>query len=110
MLDLLAKVPAKDTHLVYVVRKALRDHLANRGVASWILAQPAISWSQSDIRALADVALAVKSEAAGTFVLRHLDVLEASRPLLSAALNHSAQYAPSSEQDTSSARARKQSA
>ncbi|MSU35581.1 MAG: c-type cytochrome [Pedosphaera sp.] len=106
LLNLLSKVPSDDTHLLYVVRKSLRDHLMNKDVFSWVLAQN--KWSEADIRALADVTLAVKSEAAGTFLLRQLPLLETKRGLLSSALKHAAQYAPPSELEAIATFARRQ--
>lgn len=91
LLERLARVPPEDTHLRYVVRKAIRDLLRSEVTFAEVAAA---SWSQSDVRALADIAVAVKSETAGAFLLRHVPELEADRPLLRAALEHAAQFAP----------------
>ncbi|MBI2928002.1 MAG: c-type cytochrome [Verrucomicrobia bacterium] len=91
LLDLRAKVPPADTHLLYVVRKAIRDQLKDDAVFAEVAAA---QWSTGDIRTLADVALAVKSETAGAFLLRHLDALQGDREVLSGALQHAAQFAP----------------
>ena len=106
LLDRLASANPADTHLVYTLRKVLRDHLLDNGVFQSVLDSTA--YSPSDIRALTDVALAVKSETAGTFVLRHLKQIEQNRSLLSAALKHAATYAPSSELEAIAAFARQQ--
>jgi hypothetical protein len=58
-LDLLARVPAEDTHSRYVVRKSIRDQLNNDTVFQEVVAQ---KWSDSNLRALADIAVAVKTE------------------------------------------------
>jgi putative heme-binding domain-containing protein len=94
LLDRLAATPAADTHLVYTLRKAIRDHLLEPTIFQSILADGA--WGEGEIRALADVALAVRSEAAGSFLLKHLGLLESHRGLLSAGLKHAAQFAPPS--------------
>ncbi len=95
LLNLIARIETEDTHQIYVARKSLRDQLVDRNIFSWVLGQD--NWSATDIQALADVALAVKSEIAGTFLLRQLPALGPNRKLLSSALKHAAQYAPPSE-------------
>jgi putative heme-binding domain-containing protein len=94
LLDLRARVPAADTHLLYVVRKAIRDQLKDDAVIAKALSAP---WSDADARALADVALAVNSEGSGIFLLRHLAALQRDRAQLSTALRHAAQHAPVAE-------------
>jgi len=96
LLELRARVPADDTHLLYVVRKAIRDQLNHRGVFDKVFEA---QWTEAEIRALADVAVAVKSPPAGTFLLRHLSRLNQDRATLSAALQHAARYAPPTELD-----------
>jgi putative heme-binding domain-containing protein len=91
LLELLARVPPADTHLRYAVRKSLRDLLRDEATFAEVAAT---QWSQPDVLALAGVALAVRSETAGAFLLQHLPELEADRPLLRTALEHAAQFAP----------------
>jgi putative heme-binding domain-containing protein len=57
------------------------------------------NWSTSQLQALADVAVAVKSERAGAFLNQQLAKLEFERPALVSALQHIARYAPVKELD-----------
>ena len=106
LLNLIAKIETDDTHQIYVARKSLRDQLADHTIFSWVLGQD--NWSGADVQALANVALAVKSEIAGTFLLRQLPLLRSTRRLLSSALKHAAQYAPPSELEAIALFARKE--
>lgn len=105
LLDLRARVPDADTHLLYVVRKALRDQLKQDTVFDKVLDE---RWDEAEARALADVALAVPSERAGMFLMRHLVVLQGRREQLSTALQHAAQHAPAAELEPIAAFARQQ--
>ncbi|MBI4657803.1 MAG: hypothetical protein HY735_02950, partial [Verrucomicrobia bacterium] len=96
LLDLVARVPATDTHLLYVVRKALREQLNADLTFTRVLET---QWSDADLRALADVAVAVKSPLAGAFLLRNLSRLNQDRATLSTVLQHAARYAPASDLD-----------
>ncbi|HEU0010953.1 MAG TPA: c-type cytochrome [Verrucomicrobiae bacterium] len=97
LLDLRARVPAADTHLLYVVRKSLRDQLQSESVFDEVNRQ---QWSESDTLALADVAIGVKSPAAATFLLRLLPRLSQAKnpsPPIAEVLKTVARYAPESE-------------
>lgn len=96
LLDLRAQVPAEDTHLLYVVRKAIRDQLNEVEIFEQVLATN--GWSEADLRALAEVTVAVPSPPAATFLLRQLAWLpETGSPSLSDALRHAARFAPEDE-------------
>src|SRR5206468_12870641 len=69
LLDALAKADRADTHLVYVLRKALRDQLLVDGVFTRLLKE---NLSEQNRRAIADVAVAVPSAEAGAFLVRHV--------------------------------------
>jgi putative heme-binding domain-containing protein len=97
LIDLRAHVPSTDTHLLYVVRKALRDQLQSESVFAWVNSQ---SWSESDTLALADVAIGVKSATAATFLLHQIAVLSKkpnAQPPVADVLKHVARYAPEME-------------
>jgi len=96
LLHLRARVPVGDTHLTYVVRKALRDHLLNAEVLQRVLATEA-TWSAADNRVFADVLLAVPSAGAGTFLLRHLSALALAPAELSSVLVHAARHVSEAE-------------
>ncbi|MEW6304014.1 MAG: PVC-type heme-binding CxxCH protein [Verrucomicrobiota bacterium] len=91
LLELLAKVPPEDTHLRYAVRRTLRDQLRNDVVAAAVLGE---HWSPEELNALADVALAVKSEKAALLLMKQqpLDVADAN--LRSRTLQHIVRYGP----------------
>lgn len=94
LLELRARVPAEDTHLLYVVRKSTRDQLNTDATFAKVLEE---GWNDAEVRALADVVVGVKSSRAGTFLLRNLSRLDQNRASLSAALQHAARYAPAAE-------------
>ncbi len=97
LLSLRQRVPKEDTHLLYVVRKSIRDHLNEDAIFGKVANA---KWSPGELNALADVAVAVKSERAGSFLNKHLATLDLDRPTLTAALQHIARYAPASELDS----------
>jgi putative heme-binding domain-containing protein len=88
--------PAQDTHLVYVLRKALRDHLQQPGTLSKLDVSPKYH------RYVADVAVAVKSEEAGAFLVNHLLASRSYAPAgeLPKYLRHAARYAPERQLDS----------
>jgi putative heme-binding domain-containing protein len=108
LLDLHSRVAANDTHLLYVVRKSLRDQLRLEGVFQKLLAE---NLSEPDKQAITDVSLGVTNAAAATFLLRQLPELSKTKnpsPSVADILKHAARYAPESELDqlASFARAR----
>jgi putative membrane-bound dehydrogenase-like protein len=97
LLDLRARVPISDTHLLYVVRKSLRDQLQSESVFDEVNRQ---KWSDADLLALSDVAIGVKSPAAATFLLGQLPRLSKTRdpsPSIAEVLRTVARYAPEGE-------------
>jgi putative heme-binding domain-containing protein len=82
-------VPAEDTHLLYVVRMALRDQL--RPAANW--SSPVLaSLKEADARAVADVALGVPSAEAAAFLLAHVQGVPQQTGFLTRAVHHVARY------------------
>jgi putative heme-binding domain-containing protein len=69
LLALRHSAPESDTHLVHVVRMALRNQL--RRADTWETVG-AGKWSEKDARALADVALGVPLRDAGHFLTAHI--------------------------------------
>ena len=93
ILDALAAAPAADTHRIYVLRKALRDHLQAPGVFAQVGSRQ--DWSASDRRAFADVVLAVPSAEAASYLIGRLESLDDKTvPTLGEALRHAARHAP----------------
>ncbi|HEV3261818.1 MAG TPA: PVC-type heme-binding CxxCH protein [Gemmataceae bacterium] len=70
LLDLRHKVPADDTHLLHVVRMALRDQLKPAG--NW-QKLPAGARKEADARAIADVAPGVHSPEAAAYLISQLE-------------------------------------
>jgi putative heme-binding domain-containing protein len=69
LLELRHAVPKDDTHLLHVVRMALRDQLRPAGAFEELKTR---RWAERDAGALADVALGVRNAAAAEFLLAHL--------------------------------------
>src|SRR5438093_1077390 len=87
---------ASDTHLDYVVRKALRDQIKADGVLTRLRRE---NRSEQDARAIADVAVAVPSAEAGEFLLRHVQKYSEKQETLVNYLRHAARYAPEKDLD-----------
>lgn len=99
LLSLVQRVPKEDTHLLYVARKSLRDQLAPEENFRRLLDA---KLSDADLRSITDVAIAVKTPAAATFLLRQLPELSKAKnpsPSIADILKHAARYAPESELD-----------
>ena len=85
LLELRHAVPKEDTHLLHVVRMALRDQL--RADATWA-ALPLGQWTERDARAVADVALGVPSAPAGAYLLQHIRHVPGGGPRLVDCVHH----------------------
>ncbi len=97
LLAALAEAPASDTHLVYSLRQALRDQLSDPAVMTWV---NETSWPDAEVLALADAAVAVHSEGAGSFLVDQLARLTGPGDLAARALAHAARHAPTAALDT----------
>ena len=97
LLALRRRAPEADTHLVYVVRKALRDQLTVEGALTRLAGQ---AMSEQDARTVADVAVAVPSTEAGQFLLRHVQKYSQSNEALADCLRHAARFAPEKDLDS----------
>jgi len=91
LLDARRQAPADDTHLVYVLRMALRNQLREPAVCAGL---PLPQWSPSDESAIADVALAVPTAGSAEFLLHHLQKDMESRAQAAVELRHVARYLP----------------
>jgi putative heme-binding domain-containing protein len=69
LLELLHGAPAEDTHLIHVVRMALRDQFQSS--KEW-KCLPLSGWTEKDARAVADIATGVPAPDAAQFLLAHL--------------------------------------
>jgi putative heme-binding domain-containing protein len=100
LLDLRWKVPAADTHLLYTVRKALRDQLRKDSVFSQVLAD---QWTEQENRGIADVCVAVTNSNAASFLLSHLQKYSEPRKVTAPYLQHAARFLPADRIDDLSA-------
>jgi putative heme-binding domain-containing protein len=96
LLELRRQVDPSDTHLLYVVRRALRNQLAAEGT---LAAVEGMKLDDSQVNAIADAALAVDSPEAGNFLLAHLGQLAADKGRLEHYLLHAVRYATSADAD-----------
>lgn len=90
------RVPAADSHLLYGVRLALRNQLVSAGN---LTRSQASGLSETDARALADVAVAVSTPEAGTFLLKHIQQYNEDKETLSRYLRHAARYVAEGQMD-----------
>jgi putative heme-binding domain-containing protein len=94
LLDLRASVPAEDTHLLYTVRVAMRDHLRDPAIFD---RARATEWNESDSRAIADAASGITTPGAARVLLAHLQRVSEPRERMVHYLRHIARYAPAAE-------------
>jgi putative heme-binding domain-containing protein len=93
----LSGADAADTHLVYVVRKSLRDQLLDPTTISEALST---DWNPAEVQMLADVAIAVPTAEAAALLARNLPTLAGNphpHPSIADVLKHAARYAPETE-------------
>jgi putative heme-binding domain-containing protein len=91
LLDLRHRVPDEDTHTLYVARKALRDQLLSTATFERLAAS---NLSEADARAVAAVALGVKSQASAAFLLDQVQKYSFKKGVLSESLRHAARFLP----------------
>jgi putative heme-binding domain-containing protein len=87
-------VPVEDGQLLYTVRMALRNQVLPEANLARLQEE---HLNEKDSRAIADVALGVKSAEAGRFLLKHVETYSEPREKLTAYLQHGARYAPGAE-------------
>ncbi|MCI0746568.1 MAG: c-type cytochrome, partial [Verrucomicrobia subdivision 3 bacterium] len=85
------RVPKSDNHLLHTVRMALRNQLQVEGAFAKLQNPPV---TENDSRAVADVAVAVASEAAGAFLLRHVERFSEPPETAGKYLRHVAKHLP----------------
>jgi putative heme-binding domain-containing protein len=87
LLQLRHQVPAKDTHLLHVVRMALRDTLIP--AATWAKVP---AFGEKDSRAIADVCLGLRSIESAAFLLDHIKGWREAKEAISNYVHHIARY------------------
>lgn len=103
LLELREKIPAADTHLLYVVRKSIRDQLQKSNVFQKVLAE---NWTELQERHIADVCLAITNSGAASFLVAHLKKFSEPRDLTAKFLKHAARFLPAEQFDSLAAFAR----
>jgi putative heme-binding domain-containing protein len=91
LLELRRRVPSKDTHLLYVVRMALRDQLRVPEILDAVAGK---TWDETDTGFLADAALGVESAGAGQFLLEYLEDFSPASTSVERYVAHAARFAP----------------
>jgi putative heme-binding domain-containing protein len=89
LLDLRHRVPADDTHLLHVVRMALRDQLRSADVWPQLAGE---TRNERDARAIADVSLGVPSAEAAAFLMNHLKKHAEPGDILTRSVHHIARH------------------
>jgi putative heme-binding domain-containing protein len=92
----LARTDVADRHLVYTLRQSLRDQLLDTTVMVRVIEA---QWSDAEVKRLADVAVAAKTEGSGAFLARVLGRLGSDQDLSARALAHASRYAPAGDVD-----------
>jgi putative heme-binding domain-containing protein len=96
LLDAREHAPQSDTHLVYVLRMALRNQLEAQGVADKL---PPAGATPQDIRNLDDVALGAKSAGSAALILKHLADANESGSVLVHYLQHIGSFGTDAQAD-----------
>src|SRR5579859_7434711 len=94
LLDARHRVPPEDTHLLHVIRMALRDELRSPEIFSHI---PLPGWSDLDEKAVADVCPGLPTAESARFLMKHLQKYTENRETSIDYLRHAARYLPESE-------------
>ena len=89
LLELRHAVPKDDTHLMYVVRMALRDQLRTADGWKTLMGE---GLSERDARAIADVSLGVPSKESAAFLMHHLRKYDEKEDVLMRMVQHIARY------------------
>lgn len=96
LLDLRRRVPAADAQLLHVCRMALRNHLRQPGAFPHL---EKLNLSETDSRAVADIALGGPGDEPAAFVVKHIQKFPERRDRLVTFLRFAARYTPPSELD-----------
>ncbi|HUG91620.1 MAG TPA: PVC-type heme-binding CxxCH protein [Planctomycetaceae bacterium] len=97
LLELLPIVPTEDTHLRHAVRIALRNQLRDEDAFARVQQE---ELGEGDARRIADVAIAIESPAAGSFLLRYARQNSVGRAGLVRYVAHAARHAPAAEAES----------
>jgi len=93
LLERLATVDPKDSHLQMVIRRAIRNQLADKDNFSHLLQA---KLNAENANQIASIAVAINSPQAATFLVDHLRSQDVPRGDLAKQLQHAARYLPAS--------------
>ena len=96
LMELRRQISPQDSQLMYVCRRALRNHLAALGAFPHL---ETLSLGEADARAMADIALAVPGEQPASFILKHVKKYPENRERMTTLLRHATRYAPDAQLD-----------
>ncbi|MEI6236299.1 MAG: c-type cytochrome, partial [Planctomycetota bacterium] len=106
LLALKSASDASDTHLIHVVRMALRNHLLGKGSGEKLASlNPPLD--AKELEALAGVALGAQSEDAAGVIARFLETSKAPAAEVARYVQHAIKFLPSEQVDAFVVRARK---
>jgi putative heme-binding domain-containing protein len=89
LLDLLHAAPPEDTHLVYVARIALRNHL---DVPAIFASLPLPAWSDADTASINDVLPAIKTEQAAAWLVKQFRAGDVKGGSIDDLLRHASRF------------------
>lgn len=107
LLELRHQTPRTDSHLTYVLRMALRDHLREPDILSTAVDG---DWSEADARMLADALVGVDGPESARLLLRHIRRYREEDDALERYVSHAARFLPDPEGDSLVAFARGEAA
>ena len=99
------RVPTEDTHLIHVLRMALREQLRQPGAFAKLSGE---NLPPADARAFAAIATSLTNAEAATFLVRHVEAHTEPAEVLARYVTHAARYAPDADLPKLAAIGRKQ--
>ncbi len=105
LLALQKRVPTEDTHLIHVLRMALREQLRQPGAFAKLSGE---NLPPADARAFAAIATGLTNAEAATFLVRHVEAHTEPAEVLARYVTHAARYAPDADLPKLAAIGRKQ--
>ena len=96
LLDARLRTPTNDTHLIYVLRMSVRNHLVVPGIIDHL---PLAQWNKRDEKFVANACLGAPNEPSAVFLMKHLEQYEENHDSTKDYLSHVVRFAPQSEME-----------
>jgi putative heme-binding domain-containing protein len=96
LLDAQLRTPTNDTHLLYVLRMAVRDQLKVPGIIDQL---PLTQWNKGDEKFVADACLGTPNAESAVYLMKHLEKFEEDHDTTKNYLAHVVRFAPESEME-----------